>query len=68
MSESASILEKEISRNFSPVDKLSVNNQGEGISFWVPADGIELSSFTEKNSANLRWLSFWGVRRRTKSS
>ena len=56
MSESASILEGEISREFSPVDKLKVNNQGEGLSFWVPADGIELSSLTA--SENGLFLAF----------
>lgn len=56
MSESASILEKEISRVFRPVDRLSINNQGEGLSFWVPADEIEVSSLTA--SENGLFLAF----------
>lgn len=44
MSENLSILDGELRRQFAPVDRLSVNNQGGGESRWVVADFLDIST------------------------
>ena len=46
MNENLSILEGELGRQFAPVDRLSVNNQGGGESRWVVADFLDISTLT----------------------
>jgi hypothetical protein len=46
MSENLNILEGDLGRQFAPVDRLSVNNQGGGESRWVVADFLETNSLT----------------------
>lgn len=46
MSENLSILDGELRRQFAPVDRLSVNNQGGGVSPWVISDFLDISTLS----------------------
>lgn len=46
MSENLSILDGELRRQFAPVDRLSVNNQGGGVSPWVISDFLDVSTLS----------------------
>lgn len=44
MSENLNILEGDLGRQFAPVDRLSIDNQGGGESRWVVADFLDIST------------------------
>lgn len=46
MSENLSILDGELRRQFAPVDRLSVDNQGGGVSPWVISDFLDISTLS----------------------
>lgn len=46
MSENLSILDGELRRQFAPVDRLSVDNQGGGVSPWVVSDFMDISTLS----------------------